>query len=68
MGGVLGNKTAESLARFKKNNEKVNMDDIIEVRTWKDKVYSEMTERDWRIFREDMEIFIKGGRVVPPFR
>ena len=27
-----------------------------------------MTERDWRIFREDNEIFIKGGRVATPFR
>lgn len=27
-----------------------------------------MTDRDWRIFREDMEIFIKGGRVAYPFR
>ena len=27
-----------------------------------------MSDRDWRIFREDMEIFIKGGRVPNPFR
>jgi len=27
-----------------------------------------MTERDWRIFREDHEIFIKGGRVPHPMR
>jgi len=27
-----------------------------------------MTERDWRIFREDHEIIIKGGRVPVPIR
>lgn len=27
-----------------------------------------MTDRDWRIFREDHEIYIKGGRVPPPIR
>ena len=27
-----------------------------------------MTERDWRIFREDNEIYIKGGRVTHPIR
>lgn len=27
-----------------------------------------MTERDWRIFREDNEIYVKGGRVPNPIR
>lgn len=27
-----------------------------------------MVDRDWRIFREDYEIYIKGGRVPPPIR
>ena len=27
-----------------------------------------MTERDWRIFREDQDIIIKGGRVPNPLR
>ena len=27
-----------------------------------------MSERDWRIFREDHEIIIKGGRVPIPIR
>jgi ATP-dependent RNA helicase DDX23/PRP28 len=29
---------------------------------------SKMTDRDWRIFREDNDIIIKGGRVPPPLR
>lgn len=35
---------------------------------WKDKELKEMTERDWRIFREDHDIIIKGGRVPNPIR
>lgn len=27
-----------------------------------------MTERDWRIFREDNQIQIKGGKVIQPIR
>src|SRR3989338_3746928 len=27
-----------------------------------------MTDRDWRIFREDYDIVVKGGRVPPPLR
>ncbi|KAL8426467.1 hypothetical protein Efla_001769 [Eimeria flavescens] len=35
---------------------------------WSMKKREELTERDWRIFREDFEIYIKGGRVPPPIR
>jgi ATP-dependent RNA helicase DDX23/PRP28 len=35
---------------------------------WADKALSEMTERDWRIFREDHSISTKGGKVPNPFR
>eukprot|EP01068_Selenidium_serpulae_P007738 Selendium_serpulae@DN4792_c2_g1_i3.p1 len=35
---------------------------------WTEKSKDEMTERDWRILREDFEIYIKGGRVPPPIR
>jgi ATP-dependent RNA helicase DDX23/PRP28 len=27
-----------------------------------------MTDRDWRIFREDNQIYIKGGKVPNPFK
>uniref|UniRef100_A0A158P9S1 RNA helicase n=1 Tax=Angiostrongylus cantonensis TaxID=6313 RepID=A0A158P9S1_ANGCA len=37
-------------------------------RHWKMKPLEEMTERDWRIFREDFNISIKGGRVPKPLR
>ena len=35
---------------------------------WSSKEPEELTERDWRIFREDHEIIIKGGRVPVPMR
>merc|ERR1719236_91945 len=35
---------------------------------WTEKPVHEMTVRDWRIFREDFQIFIRGGRVPNPMR
>mmetsp|Transcript_99254 Transcript_99254/g.269710 ORF Transcript_99254/g.269710 Transcript_99254/m.269710 type:complete len:751 (+) Transcript_99254:87-2339(+) len=35
---------------------------------WTDKPVAEMTARDWRIFREDFQIYIRGGRVPHPMR
>lgn len=35
---------------------------------WSKKDLKDMTERDWRIFREDYEIVVKGGRVAHPMR
>ena len=32
------------------------------------KTRDEMTDRDWRIFREDHEIYIKGGQCPNPIR
>ena len=37
-------------------------------RHWSDKAVDEMTERDWRIFREDYNIQTKGGRIPNPMR
>ncbi|CAI4220802.1 unnamed protein product, partial [Auanema sp. JU1783] len=37
-------------------------------RHWKKKELSEMSERDWRIFREDFNITVKGGKVPKPMR
>ncbi len=35
---------------------------------WSDKTLADMTERDWRIFREDFNISYKGGRLPMPMR
>lgn len=35
---------------------------------WQDKTLQEMTERDWRILREDFDITTKGGSIENPIR
>lgn len=35
---------------------------------WSEKSLADMTERDWRIFREDFDIRIQGGRATLPLR
>lgn len=35
---------------------------------WSDKPLEKMNERDWRIFREDYDIAIQGGRALAPLR
>lgn len=37
-------------------------------RHWTSKTKEEMTERDWRIFKEDYNIVTKGGRIPAPLR
>ncbi|CAF1501795.1 unnamed protein product, partial [Rotaria sordida] len=37
-------------------------------RHWSEKNLEEMTERDWRIFKEDYDITTKGGNVPHPIR
>lgn len=44
------------LKKVKKREDKQKWDD----RHWTEKNFDEMTERDWRIFREDYNITIKG--------
>ncbi|XP_034841032.1 probable ATP-dependent RNA helicase DDX23 [Maniola hyperantus] len=52
------------LKKVKKKEDKQKWDD----RHWSEKDHDEMTERDWRIFREDYNITIKGGRIPNPIR
>lgn len=35
---------------------------------WSAKSREQMTDRDWRIFREDFDIYVKGSRVPSPIR
>ena len=37
-------------------------------RHWSEKSLEDMTERDWRIFREDFDIRVTGGRATNPLR
>ncbi|XP_061388238.1 probable ATP-dependent RNA helicase DDX23 [Musca vetustissima] len=52
------------LIKVKRKEEKQKWDD----RHWSEKDIDEMTERDWRIFREDYNITIKGGKIPNPIR
>lgn len=52
------------LKKVKKREDKQKWDD----RHWTEKDIDEMTERDWRIFREDYNITIKGGKIPNPIR
>ncbi|XP_055642961.1 probable ATP-dependent RNA helicase DDX23 [Toxorhynchites rutilus septentrionalis] len=52
------------LKKVKKKEDKQKWDD----RHWSEKDCDEMTERDWRIFREDYNITIKGGKIPNPIR
>ena len=45
---------------MKKKEDKQKWDD----RHWSEKDLNEMTERDWRIFREDYNITIKGKLII----
>ncbi|TKR76079.1 hypothetical protein L596_017275 [Steinernema carpocapsae] len=50
--------------QLRKKQKKEEWDD----RHWKQKPLDEMQDRDWRIFREDFNIVIKGGKLPKPIR
>lgn len=52
------------LKKAQKKDDKRKFDD----RHWTDKELDMMTQRDWRIFREDYNISIKGGNPAAPIR
>jgi ATP-dependent RNA helicase DDX23/PRP28 len=45
-----------------------NVADSLMGKHWSDKALADMTDRDWRIFREDFDIRIQGGRATLPIR
>ena len=55
---------SENEKRLKDKERKQIWDD----RHWTEKPLGQMTERDWRIFREDYNISTKGGRIPSPMR
>uniref|UniRef100_A0A8C2E5R3 Probable ATP-dependent RNA helicase DDX23 n=1 Tax=Cyprinus carpio TaxID=7962 RepID=A0A8C2E5R3_CYPCA len=52
------------LKKVRKKEAKQRWDD----RHWSQKKMEEMTDRDWRIFREDYSITTKGGKIPNPIR
>lgn len=57
-------------AKYYKDVKKRSADDRKQLQElhWSKKDLADMTERDWRIFREDYNIAVKGGRVACPLR
>jgi ATP-dependent RNA helicase DDX23/PRP28 len=55
---------SETLSKKLSTLEKAEMP----ARHWSDKSLDEMTERDWRIFKEDFNISTKGGNIPHPIR
>ncbi|XP_070052131.1 DEAD-box ATP-dependent RNA helicase 21-like [Nicotiana tabacum] len=63
--------TAVEAAALKNKERDADMYDTFDMRVdrhWSDKKLEEMTERDWRIFREDHNISYKGSRIPWPMR
>lgn len=58
------NQEKTRLKRVAEKEAKQKWDD----RHWAEKQTLQMTERDWRIFKEDYDISTKGGRVANPLR
>ncbi|CAI9094177.1 OLC1v1029870C1 [Oldenlandia corymbosa var. corymbosa] len=57
-----------SIGGVDKREQKKNQNDSKVDRHWSDKMLDEMTDRDWRIFKEDFNISYKGTRVPSPIR
>ncbi|KAF5779129.1 putative RNA helicase [Helianthus annuus] len=61
----------EEAAAQRLKDEAAEMYDTFDMRVdrhWSEKKFEEMTERDWRIFREDFNISYKGSRIPRPMR
>ncbi|KAF3772249.1 DEAD-box ATP-dependent RNA helicase 21 [Nymphaea thermarum] len=61
----------EDAAAQRKKEAAANLYDTFDMRVdrhWSEKKLEEMTERDWRIFREDFNISYKGSRIPRPMR
>eukprot|EP00912_Choanoflagellata_sp_UC4_P001324 UC4_evm2s813 len=63
-------RTDEEKSQERRRLEKlqVKFNKKFDERHWKAKELKEMTERDWRIFREDYNISTRGGNVPRPLR
>lgn len=61
----------EEAAKQRKKEEAADLYDTFDMRVdrhWTEKKLEEMTERDWRIFREDFNISYKGSKIPRPMR
>lgn len=68
-----GKARARAIEEFKRaqaqeHNKREQMESSKMGRHWTEKSLEDMTERDWRIFREDFDIRVQGGRACLPLR
>ena len=49
-------------------NNRENFDFVKDGEHWSKKKISDLTERDYRIMREDLDIVVRAGKVPPPIR
>lgn len=61
---VIKNQEKEIEEKIKEQNKKIEIED----KPWQEKKLEQMNSRDWRIFREDYDIQIEGGRAPNPIR
>ena len=54
--------------KFGKKKMRSNYDSVTTVHTVSNKPLDKMTSRDWRIYRENYNIVVKGGKSPPPLR
>ncbi|KAL9190650.1 hypothetical protein ACHAXT_000356 [Thalassiosira profunda] len=54
--------------KFGKKKMRANYDSVMTVHTVVNKPLEKMTPRDWRIYRENYNIVVKGGKSPPPLR
>ena len=60
--------TAASAARLRAADALIGKSIGVAGAHWSDKALDAMTDRDWRIMREDFDIHVKGGKPLPPLR
>eukprot|EP00730_Choanoeca_flexa_P018302 TRINITY_DN8890_c0_g2_i2.p1 TRINITY_DN8890_c0_g2~~TRINITY_DN8890_c0_g2_i2.p1 ORF type:complete len:813 (+),score=272.56 TRINITY_DN8890_c0_g2_i2:43-2439(+) len=58
----------DRLLQRQKVQEEKRKRQMHDARHWSEKALADMTNRDWRIFREDYNISCKGGHIPPPLR
>lgn len=69
-GGIIGRSLLQhdGEVKFGKKKMRSNSDAISTIHTVVTKPLDKMTPRDWRIYRENFNIVVKGGRSPPPLR
>lgn len=66
--GVLGGRGGLDASERSAGTGRGALRSTLAEKPWTEKALEEMRERDWRIFREDYAIAVRGGDIPPPLR